>query len=222
MASADTQLFSLVEVLARLGENKEQGCLLAFKGTELIHLYVKDGFVIRAFSNTKESEQALEQAINLANAGYTWVRGVTPPPADKLIFVNIKAFIAKHTNVAKPKMIETSRLAGTEKKEKEAESKYRYYLVPQDSLMQKIYLTKTSTVLGRADTSDIVVANTDVSSRHCILDIQTRGVFILDLDSTNGTFVNGNLVRDGYLNPGDRIELGPVLYVINREPLPPI
>jgi hypothetical protein len=222
MACADTQLFSVVEVLARFAENKEQGCLLVSKAAELIHIYVKDGFVIRASSGTKESEQAVEQAIHLANVTYTWLRGVQPPPADKLIFLNIKGFIAKQTNGAKPKMIETSRLAGSEKKEKEAESKYRYYLVPQDNLMEKIYLTKTSTVLGRADTSDIVIANSDVSSRHCILDIQTRGVFILDLDSTNGTFVNGNLVRDGYLNAGDRIELGPCLYVINREVLPPI
>lgn len=220
MASADPQLFSLVEALTRLGENKEQGCLLVTKGAELIHLYVKDGFVIRAFSGTKESEQAVEQAIHLTSPSYTWLRGVQPPPSDKLIFLNIKNFITKHTQATKPKMIETSRLAGAEKKEKEVESKYRYYLVPQDNLMEKIYLTKTSTVLGRADTSDIVIANSDVSGRHCILDIQTRGVFILDLDSTNGTFVNGNLVRDGYLNPGDRIELGPCLYVINRETLP--
>ena len=222
MASADPQLFTVVEALTRVGENKDQGCLLATKGAELVHLYVKDGFIIRAFSGTKESEQAAEQAIHLSGAAYTWLRGIQPPPADKLIFLNIKGFIAKHTQAAKPKMLETSRVAGSPKQEKEPESKYRYYLVPQDNLMEKIYLTKSSTVLGRADTSDIVVANSDVSSRHCILDIQTRGVFILDLDSTNGTFVNGNLVRDAYLNPGDRIELGPCLYVINREVLPPL
>ena len=222
MASADGPLFSLVEALTRLGEVKEQGCLLAHKGAELIHLYVKDGFVIRAYSSTKESEQALEQAFHLANAGYTWLRGVQPPPTDKLIFVNLKGFVAKHTNVAKPKMIETSRLAGAEKKDKEVESKYRYFLVPQANVTEKIYLTKTSTVFGRADTSDVVIANSDVSSRHCILDIQTRGVFLLDLDSTNGTFVNGALIRDAYLNPGDRIELGPCEYVINREVLPPL
>jgi len=220
MASVDPQLFTVAEALMRLAENKEQGCLLVFKGAELIHLYVKDGFVIRASSGTKESEQALEQAIHLPNVSYTWLRGVQPPPADKLIFLNLKTFMAAHTQATKPKMIETSRLAGSEKKEKEADPKYRYYLVPQDKLMEKIYLTKTSTVLGRADTSDVVITNSDVSGRHCILDIQTRGVFILDLDSTNGTFVNGNLVRDSYLNPGDRIELGPCLYVINREAIP--
>ena len=213
-------LFSFEEALAKLGENREQGCLLVHKGAELFHIYVKDGYIIRAYSGTKEGPVCVEQALHLSMAGYTWLRGIQPAQADKLIFVKITDFIAKHTNVTKPKMLETSRIAGSEKKkEKEAEPSFRYYLVPQDKLMEKIYLTKTSTVLGRAGTSDVVIDNGDVSSRHCILDIQTRGVFILDLDSTNGTFVNGALVRDGYLNPGDRIELGPVIFVITREAL---
>jgi pSer/pThr/pTyr-binding forkhead associated (FHA) protein len=94
---------------------------------------------------------------------------------------------------------------------------FRYYLVPHERLMDKIYLTKTSTVIGRDKTADVVIDNSDVSWRHCLLDIQTRGVFILDLDSTNGTFVNGILMRDGHVNPGDRIELGPCGFTLNRE-----
>jgi hypothetical protein len=198
---AGPDLFSFEDALARLGQNREQGCILVHKGAELFHFYVKDGYVIRAYSGTKEGDACLEQALHLANAGYTWLRGVQPAHTDKIIFLGIKDFIAKHTVVPKAKMIET---------------------VPQDKLMEKIYLTKTSTVLGRNETSDVVIDNSDVSSRHCILDIQTRGVFILDLDSTNGTFVNGTLVRDGYLNPGDRIELGPCVFVINREILVPL
>jgi hypothetical protein len=220
MAGAD--LFSFEDALARLGQNREQGCILVHKGAELFHFYVKDGYVIRACSGTKEGEACLEQALHLANAGYTWLRGIQPAHTDKIIFLGIKDFIAKHSVVPKAKVIETVRLASAEKKEKESESKFRYFLVPQDKLMEKIYLTKTSTVLGRNETSDVVIDNTDVSSRHCILDIQTRGVFILDLDSTNGTFVNGSLVRDGYLNPGDRIELGPCMFVINREVMAPL
>jgi hypothetical protein len=216
------ELFSVEEVLLRLGQNREEGCLLVHKGAELIQLYLKDGVVLRATSGPREGEAVIKQALLWANASHTWLRGIHSPGPDKVTFIKIAEFVAKNTNVPKPKMIQTNRLTTLEKKEKEPESKYRYYLVPQDRLMEKIYLTKTSTVLGRNETSDVVIANSDVSSRHCILDIQTRGVFILDLDSTNGTFVNGSLVRDGYLNPGDRIELGPCMFVINREVLPPV
>jgi len=217
MSNAESQLFSVEEAMTKLGQNKLQGCLLVSRGAELIHIYVQDGFVVRAFGTIKEGEAALEQAMHLKDASFTWLRSAQPPNPNKNIFLNIQDMTSKHGTVVRPKMIETSRLAGVPKKE--IESKFRYFLVPQDKLTEKIYLTKTSTVLGRNDTSDVVIANSDVSSRHCLLDIQTRGVFILDLDSTNGTFVNGALVRDGYLNPGDRIELGPCMFVINRETL---
>jgi len=45
---------------------------------------------------------------------------------------------------------------------------------------------------------------------------------VLDLNSTNGTFVNGILVRDAPLKPGDRLELGPCAFAINREALDPL
>ena len=215
MSSAPNELFSVEEALSRLGQTGAQGCLLVSKGTELIHIYVQGGFVIRAYSGVKEGEQAVDQALHLADSSYTWLRSAQPPDPNKNIYLSIREFTVKHGDITKPKMIETSRLAGVEKKE--TESKFRYFLVPQERPTNKLYLTKISTVLGRDKASDLVIDNSDVSWRHCLLDIQSRGVFILDLDSTNGTFVNGVLIRDAYLNPGDRIELGPCMFTINRE-----
>jgi hypothetical protein len=215
MTSTSNQLFTVEEALSRLGENREQGCLLASKGAELIHVYVQDGFVIRAYSGVKEGEEAVDQALHLADASYAWLRGVQPPNPNKNIYLSIRELTIKHGTILKPKMVETSRLSGVEKKERE--SKFKYFLVPKEKPTEKLFLTKISTVLGRDKGSDLVIDNSDVSWRHCLLDIQARGVFILDLDSTNGTFVNGVLVRDGYLNPGDRIEVGPCLFTINRE-----
>jgi len=214
MPNSDHHLFSLEDAFSKLEKNREQGCLLVYKGAELIHIYVRDGFVIHAYGSTKEGDEAVEQAMHLSNASYTWLRGIQPPAPAKSPVRHINKFLAKD---GKPKMIETSRLAV--KVQNEDEAIYRYFLIPQDKLTEKIYLNKTSTVLGRNETSDVVIANSDVSGRHCLLDIQTRGISILDLDSTNGTFVNGTLVRDAFLNPGDRIELGPCVFVINREAL---
>ncbi len=219
MSSANNLLFTVEEALVRLGQTKEQGCLLVSKGTELIHIYVQDGFVIRAYSGIRDGEEAVEQAMHLADASYTWLRGTQPPDPNKNIYLSIREFAAKHGNITKSKVAETSRVVGMAKKE--SESKFKYFLVPQDRPTEKLFLTKTSTVLGRDKTSDLAIDNSDVSRRHCLLDIQARGVFILDLDSTNGTFVNGILVRDGYLNPGDRIELGPCMFTLNREPIEP-
>ena len=50
-----------------------------------------------------------------------------------------------------------------------------------------------------------------------MLEITDRGVLVKDLDSTNGTFINGAPVRDGYLNEGDRLSLGTYGMTLRRE-----
>jgi len=219
MTNTDNQLFTVEEALVRLGQNREQGCLLAFKGAELIHIYVQDGFVVRATSAVKEAAEAVDQALQLKDSSYTWLRGVQPPHPAKNIHISIVELTAKYGNIAKPKMVATGRLAGAAKKE--SESKFRYFLVPEDRPTEKLYLTKSSTVMGRDKSSDLFIDNSDVSWRHCLLDIQARGISALDLNSTNGTFVNGKLVQNASLNPGDRIELGPCMFTVNREPIEP-
>jgi hypothetical protein len=62
--------------------------------------------------------------------------------------------------------------------------------------------------IGRAPACDIVLDDRNVSRRHA--EIRRRGpvVVLIDLDSTNGTIVNGRRVREHPLADGDRITLG--------------
>jgi pSer/pThr/pTyr-binding forkhead associated (FHA) protein len=62
--------------------------------------------------------------------------------------------------------------------------------------------------IGRAPGCDIVLDDKNVSRRHA--EIRRRGpvVVLIDLDSTNGTIVNGRRVREHPLADGDRISLG--------------
>ena len=65
-----------------------------------------------------------------------------------------------------------------------------------------------STVYGRSDTADVTVANDTVSARHCELSV-TGGTYTLtDLNSSNGTFVNGKRVTTVALKSGDRVHMG--------------
>jgi hypothetical protein len=219
VTSTDNQLFSVEEALAKLAQTREQGVLIASRGAELIHIYVQDGFVVRAHGNTKEAADAVGQALSWKDSSYTWLRGIQPPNPAKNLHIAILELTAKFGAAGRPKMIATAKLASALKKEP-GETKFRYYLVPQDRLMERVYLNKTSTVMGRDPECDFFVDNADVSWRHCLLDLQARGISVLDLNSTNGTFVNGILIRDAPLKPGDRLELGPCAFAINREALP--
>ena len=216
MDTSEHQLFTVEEALARLGQSRRQGCLLVSKDTHLIHLYVQDGFIVRAFGPGSEGKQSVEKALHAKGATYTWLRDVQPPNPEKNIHLHIGEFVRKYGDITLPQSKETGKIPSALTKNGE-EVQFKYCLVPKDQHTVKHYLPKTATVIGRDKSSDLVIDNNDISRRHCILDVQSRGLHILDLDSSNGTFVNGILVKDSYLNPGDLIELGPCEFIVNRE-----
>lgn len=63
-------------------------------------------------------------------------------------------------------------------------------------------------VLGRRDSCDVYLPDGSISRRHARLEPQKGGWVVTDLDSTNGTFVNGERVKTKALSPGDIIKLG--------------
>jgi hypothetical protein len=216
MPNPDDQLFAMEEALFRLGQNKKQGCLLVSKGSELITIYVQDGFVLSAISGAMTGKDAVDHALHLPDASYQWIRGVQPPDPNRNMYLNIQEFVTRYGDIYKTVTSETGKIRVRTTNTAD-ENEYRYFLVPENQPTIKHYLTKTATVLGRNQTSDLVIEDNNVSGRHCILDIHKRGLFILDLDSTNGTYVNGVFVKDGYINPGEVLELGDYRLTVNRE-----
>ncbi len=73
---------------------------------------------------------------------------------------------------------------------------------------QEFALEKSPVTLGRATNEDIVLRDAKVSRTHARIQCDERGCRIVDLDSANGTFINGARVSDAALSPGDVIVLG--------------
>lgn len=64
-------------------------------------------------------------------------------------------------------------------------------------------------VIGRGEQADLLLADITVSRRHASVRQDGHTVVVTDLDSANGTFVNGERVYDGTrLEDGDVIQLG--------------
>jgi pSer/pThr/pTyr-binding forkhead associated (FHA) protein len=76
--------------------------------------------------------------------------------------------------------------------------------------IKHVYLTKDRTTLGRKPGNDIVLDNLVVSGNHCAFDLKgLADVYIEDLGSTNGTFVNNKRVKERQqLHDGDTIAIG--------------
>lgn len=75
-------------------------------------------------------------------------------------------------------------------------------------VIKEVQLTKDKTTLGRRPYNDIVIDNLAVSGEHATIQMAGGEVSIEDLNSTNGTYVNGKAIKKQTLQNGDGIEIG--------------
>jgi len=74
---------------------------------------------------------------------------------------------------------------------------------------QVIPVESGTTVVGRHESCDALLIGRGVSRRHLRLQRVGDEVTVEDLQSTNGTLINGEVILQQRLFPGDRIQLGP-------------
>ena len=75
-------------------------------------------------------------------------------------------------------------------------------------VIKEVQLTKDRTSLGRRPYNDIVIDNLAVSGEHAVLQLAGNEVHLEDLNSTNGTYLNGKAVKKQLLHNGDTVEIG--------------
>lgn len=71
-------------------------------------------------------------------------------------------------------------------------------------------ITKRKMTIGRARDCDIVIDDVRISAKHASLRLQEDGLYITDLDSSNGTFVNGQEAMKTRLTDNDLVTVGDV------------
>jgi pSer/pThr/pTyr-binding forkhead associated (FHA) protein len=70
--------------------------------------------------------------------------------------------------------------------------------------------------IGRAPLADFIVDAALVSRVHCKLSAGAADLEVVDLESTNGTFVNGERVARALLKAGDKLGVGKLEFVVSR------
>ena len=69
----------------------------------------------------------------------------------------------------------------------------------------KVIGLKVRTTIGRGSECDLVLDEPEMSRQHACIESTGSGIYLRDLGSANGTYVNGIAVRDAVLKPGDQI-----------------
>src|SRR5688572_29867469 len=78
-------------------------------------------------------------------------------------------------------------------------------------------LNAAETSIGRDKTNEIVLNDASVSRRHCVIEKRAEKYFISDLESLNGTAVNGREALGTEISGGDKISVGDFVFRFQTE-----
>jgi pSer/pThr/pTyr-binding forkhead associated (FHA) protein len=87
-------------------------------------------------------------------------------------------------------------------------------LLKKDGSRKGFPLHGEQTIIGRRQDCELCIPLMAVSRCHCQLTCSKDTLVLRDLGSTNGTYVNGKPVAQTELQPGDYIQIGPVVFAV--------
>jgi hypothetical protein len=71
--------------------------------------------------------------------------------------------------------------------------------------------------VGRSTENSVAIPESSISGRHCEIEVDEQGVLVRDLQSTNGTFIDGQPVSEAWILPGQVLQLGSLPLRLERE-----
>ena len=96
------------------------------------------------------------------------------------------------------------------------EAKYILSLLNDETKSSSWLLTNGVHKIGRLETKEIILDDVTVSRNHAFISVDDETVIITDEKSTNGIFVNGELIDESVLTSGSRIQIGKFNLIITK------
>ena len=82
-----------------------------------------------------------------------------------------------------------------------------------DRLEKRFIVSPTGLRIGRAGPADVILADSRVSRSHCVVELMDDDLWVSDLNSTNGTFVDGDRISGSAMLPvGSELKVGSVSF----------
>ena len=104
----------------------------------------------------------------------------------------------------------------------------RFRMTPPRALLRgvsgpyfgKVLAVPGRLVIGRGSDCDLVLDEPEMSRKHAMIEVNADGIYLRDMGSANGTYVNGVQVRDAVLYSGDQIAFDRNRFLVEAPGMP--
>ncbi|NJK91591.1 MAG: FHA domain-containing protein [Blastochloris sp.] len=221
-----------VELLAhleQLGPKRAKG-ILSVQNPETGEegsICLTEGMIVAAMTSKFKDLNAVMAMIAWDQASCLWLEGQSPPMLSCSIATDLAVFEfvqmeMEHgdTQGVLAFLEDQAEQPQATKKRKTIRlpdlSNFSIFLQMQDdgSGQNDFELREGTVLIGKGADCDIILAHSTISRRHCQLTLVDRTITLTDLGSTNGSFVNGQIVHQEFVVPGDKVTLGSVEFLV--------
>jgi pSer/pThr/pTyr-binding forkhead associated (FHA) protein len=210
--SAQSQM-GLPEVLQMCCLSRRSGQITFRSGESYGFIYIQQGRVLHALCGTTEGEEAIYSMLIWPGGGFSLDEDILPHKKtvtltwEQLLFEGARRADVGMTG---PKT-STAAITTIEPLTMRTQDNQPKLIVARPDLPPIIFeLEQEYTHVGRAPGNEIPLPYPSVSNRHCIFILSGPDVVLRDLNSSNGTYVNGEAISEVILRPGDLIQMGTV------------
>ncbi len=211
----------LTEFIQFHGQARATGCLQVAGPAETAAVFLLDGEMAYAEAGRHRGLTALFWAMTWDRATVTWHDKATPPviqtrqPVDALLF----QFAQLEDNGHTQEIVLEQMFSGSSNEDEIKVMDFSKYQISFEVLNTHFkgfvfYLEVPISTIGRAEDCDVILPDVSVSSHHCKIVREQHSVRVVDLGSTNGTFINDELIDDHILQPGDEFKIGSVIIAL--------
>jgi Domain of unknown function (DUF4388)/FHA domain len=202
----------LPEVLQMCCLSRRSGQITFRSGESYGFIYIQQGRVLHALCGTTEGEEAIYSMLTWPGGGFSLDEDILPHKKtvtltwEQLLFEGARRADVGMTGPMPSKTITTAEPLTLRIQDNQPKlTVTRPDLPPMAHMLEQEY-----THVGRAQGNEISLPYPSISNRHCIFIHSGPDIVLRDLNSSNGTYVNGEIITETILRPGDLIQVGTV------------
>jgi pSer/pThr/pTyr-binding forkhead associated (FHA) protein len=203
----------LPEVLQMCCLSRRSGQITFRSGESYGFIYIQHGRVLHAMCGTTEGEEAIYSMLVWPGGGFSLDEDILPHKKtitltwEQLLFEG-----ARRADVGTPgPKSSPATITTIEPLTIRIQDSQPKLTVTRPDLPPIVYqLDQEYTHVGRAAGNEIPLPYPSISNRHCIFIQSGMEIVLRDLNSSNGTYVNGEIISEVTLRPGDLIQMGTV------------